>query len=261
MQSAINKLSDYVQVLKFVEMQSSGMGNAQPALSRSTYSDNEQIGQQPLLESGVSICFVAGTIKANECERMSRLLYRITRGKALTHFQQFEQDGQEKAVYMVVYQDGAIIRDRVQKVCDSFMGTRFEIPQLGERLQATLQQSEYQLIQDVNLLRTSRSQLKEYLRSISGPTAAAGAKASALEIMLMFVAKEKAIYTALNMMKSREKTYIGFIWCPVAVEVLIRQALSEFQTTEFQSWRPNYEEPHQIQPPTYFKLNDVTWTF
>ena len=39
--------------------------------------------------------------------------------------------------------------------------------------------------------------------------------------------------TALNMMKSREKTYIGFIWCPVAVEVLIRQELQEFQTTEF----------------------------
>jgi len=42
---------------------------------------------------------------------------------------------------MVVYQDGAIIRDRVQKICDSFMGTRFEIPQLGENLRATLQQS------------------------------------------------------------------------------------------------------------------------
>jgi hypothetical protein len=67
------------------------------------------------------------------------------------------------------------------------------------------------------------------LRSINGNPDGA----SALEIMLMFVAKEKAIYTALNMMKSREKTYIGFIWCPVAVEVLIRQELQEFQTTEF----------------------------
>jgi len=51
--------------------------------------------------------------------------------------------------------------------------------------------------------------------------------------MLMFVAKEKAIYTALNMMKSREKNYIGFIWCPVALEIVIRQELAEFPTTEF----------------------------
>lgn len=67
------------------------------------------------------------------------------------------------------------------------------------------------------------------MRSINGNPDGA----SALEIMLMFVAKEKAIYTALNMMKSREKTYIGFIWCPVAEERPIMQALEEFQTTEF----------------------------
>jgi hypothetical protein len=35
----------------------------------------------------------------------------------------------------------------------------------------------------------------------------------------MFVAKEKAIYTALNMMKSREKTYIGFLWVPTVLAV------------------------------------------
>jgi len=51
--------------------------------------------------------------------------------------------------------------------------------------------------------------------------------------MLMFVAKEKAIYTALNMMKSREKTYIGFIWVPVALSEALRQELSVFATTEF----------------------------
>ena len=67
----------------------------------------EQIVQQPLLGSdgGVAITFVAGTIKDDECERMRRMLYRITRGKALTHFRSYEQksDGQKKAVYMVVY--------------------------------------------------------------------------------------------------------------------------------------------------------------
>lgn len=51
--------------------------------------------------------------------------------------------------------------------------------------------------------------------------------------MLMFVAKEKAIYAALNMMKSREKTYIGFIWVPVGVADNLRLKLSVFATTEF----------------------------
>jgi len=41
---------------------------------------------------------------------------------------------------------------------------------------------------------------------------------STLEIYMWFVAKEKAIYNALNMMKSRSSTYIGFMWAPVEME-------------------------------------------
>ncbi len=33
--------------------------------------------------------FVAGTVKMDEMERMKRMLFRITRGKALTHFNPF----------------------------------------------------------------------------------------------------------------------------------------------------------------------------
>ena len=33
---------------------------------------------------------------------------------------------------MVVYQDGSLIRDRIQKICDSFLGQRFEVPPLSK---------------------------------------------------------------------------------------------------------------------------------
>lgn len=44
-----------------------------------------------LSEGGISITHVAGTIDANEKDRMKRLLFRITRGKALTYFNDFDQ--------------------------------------------------------------------------------------------------------------------------------------------------------------------------
>jgi len=66
---------------------------------------------------------------------MERLLFRITRGKTLTHFSENCKQGKEqKVVYLVVYQHGSNIRDRVQKICDSFMGSRFEIPDIGDPL-------------------------------------------------------------------------------------------------------------------------------
>lgn len=56
------------------------------------------MGAAPLLanvEGGVQIQFVSGTIRDDESDRMQRMLFRITRGKALTHFSQpFTQDGQ-----------------------------------------------------------------------------------------------------------------------------------------------------------------------
>ena len=87
--------------------------------------------------------FIAGTIKDGEAERMRRMLFRATRGQALTHFSPYDQDGQLKVSYLVVFQSMGRTRDRIQKICDSFMGQRFEIPDLrslAERAQSTEEQ-------------------------------------------------------------------------------------------------------------------------
>lgn len=235
MQSGINKLADYCWVLSFVAKQANSLTMMQPGHDSNV--DNE-MGAQPLLGSGadggVQISFVAGTIKAEEKIKMERMLFRITRGKALTHFSpDFKQGEQQKVVYMVVYQDGAVIRDRVQKICDSFMGSRFEIPNLGDPLFVELARVRRQIAEDENLLKMSRGQLKEYLRSINGDCNEVDP--SQLEICQHFVAKEKAIYIVLNMMKLREANglYIGFLWSPVELESVIRNELSTYQTTEF----------------------------
>ena len=68
---------------------------------------------QLAVEGGVSIAFVAGSIRDGEQERMNRMLFRVTRGKALTYFREYDQDGEPRITYMVVYQDGDVIRDRV----------------------------------------------------------------------------------------------------------------------------------------------------
>ena len=65
---------------------------------------------------------------------------------------------------------------------------------------------------------------------------------STLEIYMWFVAKEKAIYHVLNMMKSRSATYIGFMWAPVEKENIIKEHLSNFHTTEFNKWRTGEEK-------------------
>jgi len=71
----------------------------------------------------------------------------------------------------------------------------------------------------------SEQQLVDYLISINrGPrveNAPPGTTPSRLEIYAFYMAKEKAILSALNMLKQRDAsdvTLTGFIWCPLELE-------------------------------------------
>ena len=154
-------------------------------------------------EGGVSIQFTSGTIKDEDAERLRRMLFRVTRGKALVHFSApFTQDRVQRVVYLVVFQDGNVLRDRVNKVCDSFMGSRYEFQDLGDPLFAEAARVRVQILEDRQLLRLSKQQLQEYLRSINGKCDKD--HPSQLEIFHHFVAKEKALAACCNMMVRRE---------------------------------------------------------
>lgn len=113
MQLEINKMEDYARVLDFVQNMVPQLGNAKPVANRggsdllngSVNGGNGTKGaavadEAPLLGE---IQFISGTIKAEEQERLKKLIFRSTRGKALTFFNDFEQLGVIKTVYMVVF--------------------------------------------------------------------------------------------------------------------------------------------------------------
>ncbi len=90
-------------------------------------------------EGDIMIAHVAGTIEVDERPRLKKLLFRATRGKALTYFKEFTLPRQrvagqwvtkQKAVYIVVFQEGRQIREKITRICDSFMGQRFDLPPL-----------------------------------------------------------------------------------------------------------------------------------
>ena len=59
----INKMKDYYQVLNFVGRQSAALSNSAPAAMGAR---DDEMGSAPLIEGGVSISFVAGTINGGE---------------------------------------------------------------------------------------------------------------------------------------------------------------------------------------------------
>lgn len=62
-----------------------------------------------------------------------------------------------------------------------------------------------------------------------------GSAPSCLEVYSFYLAKEKAILIALNMLKSRSRmdvTYTGFIWAPKEKESQITSILEKFPIVE-----------------------------
>jgi vacuolar-type H+-ATPase subunit I/STV1 len=77
-----------------------------------------------------------------------------------------------------------------------------------------------------------------------------------MEVYKWFVAKEKAIYNAMNNMRQGNSLFIGYFWCPTASENELRQNLREFNSTEIRRF-----ENHSIKKPTYIKTNEFTNAF
>jgi hypothetical protein len=76
------------------------------------------------------ISYFGGTIKKSEQMNFKKLLFRATRGKAYVHFFPNDipvqdrmvhvTDHSERLVYIIMFEEGMYIRQRIQKICSSF---------------------------------------------------------------------------------------------------------------------------------------------
>ena len=115
MKEGISKLKDYQNVISFVKEMVPQLHGAVP----SNVVKDDVEANAPDTEM---LQFVSGTILEKEKERMKRMLFRATRGMALTHFNDFEQHGEQKSAYLVMFSGVGRFTERIQKICDTFMG-------------------------------------------------------------------------------------------------------------------------------------------
>jgi hypothetical protein len=72
----------------------------------------------------------------------------------------------------------------------------------------------------------------------------------------MFLAKEKALYQTMNMMKMQNTTFIGYFWAPADQETEVMNKIAIFPTVRMVRY-----DNHTIPRPTYIKTNEATATF
>lgn len=107
MKEGIAKLKDYQKVVAFVKKMLPQLHGAVPSNVVSQDIENDRQADTEMLQ------FVSGTIQEKEKERMKRMLFRATRGMALTHFDDFEYDGEQRCAYLVMFSGVGRFRERI----------------------------------------------------------------------------------------------------------------------------------------------------
>lgn len=215
----------------------------------------------------INIERVAGVVESDEVIRFRKLVFRATKGKSFMFTEQFidaDERGQggtsTRSVYIITYYDGAHTRDKIQRICDSFTGQRYNLPELSQ-LGADIQRMAQSVTNQRSVLDRTRHELRKQLMEfdhIKGETESSGSDGSStIFIYRMFLAQEKALYQSLNMMRAQNDRLFGYFWAPVEYEHDIKTDLSSQTATKITP----IEDNNGIQPPTFNKMTDFTWVF
>jgi len=144
---------------------------------------------------------VAGVIDTIAVVQLRRLIFRGTKGQSYMYIQELEHEEDEdpKSVYIIVFWEGARTREKIENICRSF-GESVNLPPLAE-IDNKLKEQEKAIEDGKNVFEETRRQLREQLIAFDKIEDDEDRTSSTIYIYKMFMAKEKALYQNLNMMK------------------------------------------------------------
>lgn len=85
----------------------------------------------------INIERVAGVVESEETDRFRKLVFRATKGKSFMYTEQFTDVDDRgvvttRSVYIITFYDGTHTRDKIHRICDSFTGQRYNLPELSQ---------------------------------------------------------------------------------------------------------------------------------
>lgn len=117
------------------------------------------------------------------------------------------------------------MREKVTKICDSFLGQRFDVPNGG--VEGKINEVTHKIKETINVMRLTREEVKKYLVSVN--TIGDGVEFSATIVLKWFIQKEKILYQTLNKLKYGDKLLVGLFWTPLAQVQAIREKVDEIK--------------------------------
>lgn len=217
---------------------------------------------------------ICGVIPTDKIVSFERLLFRISRGNAFSHFFEIDRmledpatgDKMKKQVFAITFMGEQLAR-RVSRIVGHNGGTEYPIPGSPNEIMALERDIQAKLDDATALLGRTDQEIRELLGSLAvdpASAALAGPKKSPYLNWLTALQKERHI---CNIMKKcdQEGPHSKLItlegWCPSASIEELKQALASAvrATQAKQAALQVFDHaPGHADPPTYFKTNKFT---
>jgi V-type H+-transporting ATPase subunit a len=239
---------------------------------------------ESLYQSGLN--FIAGVIKAEDDMKMKRIIFRVSRGRAVATFWDLENhilDNNlhnlmspsktneknkqtptiKKKIFTIFFQTGAenILQMKILKICDLFNASRYNIPKPDEIVKV-LENLENDITEKRDFLYQAENSIKNFIKEKCGSEFNPGK----YPLYRLYFKKEKIIYLNLNKCILRENFIDGEVWIPKKRLELVIHTLKNIVKNNEAKMTANLLDVNEIQqsgkiPPTYIPVNDFLYPF
>ncbi len=246
-----------------------------------------------------NISFISGVIKLNDELKMKRMIFRVSRGRAIASFydlvinkdeylftSSIRSRGfsfanknknkkndynitnsnifneQKKVIFNILFQGGVenVLLGKILKICEIFQASRYNVPKANE-IQNEISKVENEIIQKKNLIIQTEKSINDIIIKINR----INDKSIKYSLYKFYFLQEKIIYSILNKCIVRENFIDGEIWIPErSINNLINNINAVFQGKDdkLRANITNINEENDFSiPPTYIKTNDFIYPF
>ncbi|EER13811.1 vacuolar ATP synthase subunit A, putative [Perkinsus marinus ATCC 50983] len=234
------------------------------------------------IDSRQQIPCIAGVVLQSDQTRFARVLFRATFGNTFTDFVQIPEalrdaktgENEYYSVFMVYFQGYSpttgSMAQKIRRICTAFGAHMYPWPHSESEASARMGDLDELLVDKLQALDAYRRFIEEEIEHLVEPVGIGGN--SLIEDWALFLAKEKGIYTLLNMFEG-DVTLRCDCWYPAEEEDDIRHTLVRMSSTNMvgamlltdhdQLYAATTGQEEQVahrgrSPPTYMKTNEVT---
>ena len=221
-------------------------------------------------DSKTEINFISGVIKAEDDLKFKKIIFRITHGILNIFFYDLTTENkilhiqEEKKIFIIITsKNNSNLNQKLMNIIEIFNANRFMIPQNKEDLNKNIIDLQHKIFDEKTNLIKIETSIKELFKNKLGEDGVPGK----YDLYKLYLIQEKLIYENLNKCKLQNNNLIGEIWVSNNKFNLLNSTLNKIllkdnNTCSLIDFVENDDDINYYkQPPTYFKLSDISRPF